>query len=223
MTTTNNETSEQSLTTDAIYEALLSIMAGIEPIAKSKKNTQQNYSFRGVDDIYSVLNPMLIANKVLLIPEVIDHKITEFNSAKGTLLFRAIVTMRYRFISVVDNSFVETIMTGEGMDSGDKATPKATSMAFKYMAFQMFCIPVDESIDAEHDNHEVTTHSSPTASENEPEKWLNHVDKSGAVTKEWTALLKAIEENRITSVNDVRKHYKVSKAVATEIEKALKS
>jgi hypothetical protein len=47
------------------------------------------------------------------------------------------------------------IMTGEGMDTGDKATPKAISMAFKYMAFQMFCIPVPDDADAEKEDHEV--------------------------------------------------------------------
>jgi hypothetical protein len=104
--------------TGKIYEAMLSIMGGIDPIAKNKSNSQQNYKYRGVEDIYAVVNPMLIANKVLLIPEILHHDIKEFTSSKGSLLFRAIVTMKYTFKSVEDGSFIETIMTGEGMDSG---------------------------------------------------------------------------------------------------------
>ncbi|MFS0844210.1 MAG: ERF family protein [Roseburia hominis] len=30
------------------------------------------------------------------------------------------------------------------MDSGDKATNKAMSVAFKYACFQVFCIPTEE-------------------------------------------------------------------------------
>jgi hypothetical protein len=41
------------------------------------------------------------------------------------------------------------------MDSGDKSTQKALSMAYKYMAFQVFCIPTGEKIDTEEDSPEV--------------------------------------------------------------------
>jgi len=39
------------------------------------------------------------------------------------------------------------------MDSGDKATNKALSIAYKYMAFQLFAIPIDE--DPDRHTHEV--------------------------------------------------------------------
>ena len=43
---------------------------------------------------------------------------------------------------------------GEAMDSGDKATNKALSAAYKYAALQVFCVPVDAD-DADHSSHEV--------------------------------------------------------------------
>ena len=39
----------------------------------------------------------------------------------------------------------------EGMDSGDKATNKAMSIAFKYACFQVFCIPTEEMQDPDAD------------------------------------------------------------------------
>ncbi len=214
-------------TTNEIYNSLLSIMEGIEPIAKNNENKSQNYEFRGVEDVYGVLNPMLIANKVMLIPEVMNHNITEYTAKSGALMFRAITTMKYTFTSCIDGSNVSIIMTGEGMDSGDKATPKSISMAFKYMAFQLFCIPVEEGVDSENDSHEVKSTQAKTdagqqSDKQEPENWLNKTNKDGSLTKEWVALIKAIDEGRITSISDVRKYYKVSKIVATEIEKELK-
>jgi hypothetical protein len=40
------------------------------------------------------------------------------------------------------------------MDSGDKATNKAMSIAFKYACFQVFCIPTEEMIDPDKDTPE---------------------------------------------------------------------
>ena len=41
------------------------------------------------------------------------------------------------------------------MDSGDKATNKAMSAAFKYAAFQAFAIPTESDNDADSTTHEV--------------------------------------------------------------------
>jgi len=209
-----------------VYEAIGSIMAAIEPIAKNKKNTSQGYKFRGVDDVYAVLNPMLIANKVFIKPDCIEHQLIQFESKSGGALFRAIVTMKYTLTSWEDGSFIELLMVGEGMDSGDKATPKAQSIAYKYMAFQLFCIPVDSGDDVENQSHEVShqqpqSHGNSEPKGNEPEKWLNDVDKQGNETPEWENLCNAIQGKRITSIADVRKHYKVSKVVAEKIQTLL--
>src|SRR5690606_19364534 len=44
---------------------------------------------------------------------------------------------------------------GEAMDSADKATNKAMSAAYKYAAFQTFCIPTEGDNDADATTHEV--------------------------------------------------------------------
>jgi hypothetical protein len=41
------------------------------------------------------------------------------------------------------------------MDSGDKASNKAMSAAYKYAAFQAFCIPTEGDNDADSQTHEV--------------------------------------------------------------------
>ena len=41
------------------------------------------------------------------------------------------------------------------MDSGDKATNKAMSIAFKYACFQVFCIPTEEMRDPDADTYKV--------------------------------------------------------------------
>jgi hypothetical protein len=46
-------------------------------------------------------------------------------------------------------------MIGEAMDSGDKSSNKAMSAAYKYAAFQAFCIPTEGDNDADATTHDV--------------------------------------------------------------------
>lgn len=205
-----------------IYGALCSIMEAIDPIAKSKRNTQQNYNFRGIDDVYAVLNPMLVANKVVIIPEMVSHEISQFESKSGGALFRAIVQVKYTIVHSQDNSSIEVVVFGEGMDSGDKATPKAFSVAYKYMAFQLFCIPVDTGDDVENAHHE-TVPQQQSPSTPKPTKWLNKTTKDGKMTQEWQNMLNGIELGTVTSLTDILKYYQVNKECRAEIESLIKA
>ncbi|SPW12874.1 Uncharacterised protein [Cronobacter sakazakii] len=59
-------------------------------------------------------------------------------------------------MSTKDGSVHTVVTYGEAMDSGDKATNKAMSIAYKYAAFQAFCIPTEETaIDADAEVHHI--------------------------------------------------------------------
>ena len=135
----------------SIYAILPRIIGDISPIKKAHKNESQKFSFRGVDDVYSALNPLLEKHGVSIVPEVIDEQRESYDNKNGTRMFRCVLRVRFH-ISASDGSEVCAVVSGEAMDSGDKATPKALSMAYKYMAFQVFCIPTGEKIDTEHTN-----------------------------------------------------------------------
>ena len=71
-------------------------------------------------------------------------------------MFKSVIKVNYLFVDVEDQSTAYATVYGEGCDSGDKATNKAMSTAYKYMAFQSFCIPVEgESDDTETHSHEL--------------------------------------------------------------------
>lgn len=136
-----------------IYESLSAVMKDCGYIAKNDENPQQRYKFRGIDAVMNALNPALIKNKVFVVPEVLEQSREERTSAKGGLLIYSIVKVRYSFYAE-DGSSVTACVVGEGMDSGDKATNKAMSAAFKYACFQTFCIPTEEMKDSEDDSPE---------------------------------------------------------------------
>lgn len=65
--------------------------------------------------------------------------------------------------------------------------------------------------------------SKPQSTEPQPEKWLNETNKDGTLTPEWSNVCKGIREGTVTSVNDVRKYFKVATRTAEKIETLIKT
>lgn len=126
-----------------IYESICAVMADIGAVGKNTKNTQQGFMFRGIDAVMNALNPALIKHKVFVVPEILEQNREERTTSKGNALIYSICKIKYTFYAE-DGSSLSAVVIGEGMDSGDKATNKAMSIAFKYACFQVFCIPTEE-------------------------------------------------------------------------------
>lgn len=143
-----------------IYKAINNVQAEIATIGiqKGKKNLQQGYNFRGIDDVYGALAPIIAKNKLCIIPFVLSRSVVERTTQKGGVLFYVTVECEFHFVSAVDGSKHIAKTFGEAMDSADKATNKAMSAAYKYAAFQTFCIPVDAQ-DADSVTHDVAPQS----------------------------------------------------------------
>lgn len=137
-----------------IYQAIIGVMADIGAIGKDKKNAQQGFKYRGVDDVMNALQPVMVKHGLFVVPEIIDQKREERQTSRGGNLIYSVCTVRYTFYAK-DGSSVQCVVIGEGMDSGDKATNKAMSIAFKYACFQVFCIPTEEMKDPDAEVHEV--------------------------------------------------------------------
>lgn len=145
-----------------IYKAIPCIMGEINAVGKNKKNTQQGFMYRGVDDVMNAINPALVKNNVFIVPEVMEQSREERKTAKGGSLLYSVCRMKFRFYAD-DGSYVEAVTTGEGMDSGDKSTNKAMAVAFKYACFKVFCIPTEEMKDPDAETPEP---SSPNKKDN---------------------------------------------------------
>lgn len=138
-----------------IYESISKVMGDIGAIGKTSKNTTQGFMFRGIDAVMNAINPALVKYKLFIVPEVLEQTREERQTTKGGTLIYSIVKVKYTFYAE-DGSNISATVIGEGMDSGDKATNKAMSIAFKYACFQVFCIPTEEMVDPDKESHEVT-------------------------------------------------------------------
>ncbi|EEI47920.1 MAG TPA: single-stranded DNA-binding protein [Proteus vulgaris] len=195
----------------AVYKAISNVAREMAEtgIKKGSVNQQQGFMFRGIDAVYNALAPALVKHGLLILPRIIERTVTERQTQRGGLLFYVVVKAEFEFVSVEDGSKHTVVTYGEAMDSGDKATNKAMSIAYKYAAFQTFCIPTEETaIDADAEVHNVAPRT--------PDQILKDFTNSAiAITdlnilkkefgETWKLLRKTPEQSKAKEVYNIRK------------------
>lgn len=136
-----------------VTQAIAEAMKSVGPIAKNRANKQQGYNFRGIDDVYNTINPVVSAIGLVAIPEEVDVTYAERESKHGGVLVLARARVHWKVYGP-EGDFVAAMTCGEGMDSGDKATNKAMSAAHKYLWIQMLNIPTAGAVDSEDESPE---------------------------------------------------------------------
>jgi hypothetical protein len=139
-----------------VYKAINNVQADLSVlgITKDRRNMQgSGYNFRGIDDVYNTIAPLLAKHGLCILPRVLSRECVERVSQKGGALFYVTVDAEFDFVSAEDGSKHIVKTFGEAMDSGDKATNKAMSAAYKYACFQAFSIPTESDNDADAHTH----------------------------------------------------------------------
>lgn len=162
--------------TPMIYGKIADCMRQLGAIGKDSYNQQQKFMYRGVDAVMNALNPVLTSNHVFCVPEVLEQHREERQTRNGGNLIYSILKMCYTLYAE-DGSSVSATVIGEGMDSADKSSNKAMSVAYKYAMFQIFSIPTEEMADPDAD----------TPPESTPK-----IDNKAARNNAWTALATAL-------------------------------
>ena len=134
-----------------IYGKIAEAMSMIGAIGKDSKNAQQGFNYRGIDAVYNALSPVMTKLGLFICPEILEQRREERTTKSGTVLNYSVLTIKYT-VYAQDGSNVSCTVIGEGMDSGDKASNKAMSVAMKYAMFQLFFIPT-EAVDPDAEVH----------------------------------------------------------------------
>lgn len=143
----------------SVYKAISAVARDMAEvgISKDRENRQQGFAFRGIDQVYNALAPMLAKHGLVILPRITERTVTERVTQKGGVLFYVVVKAEFDFVATEDGSKHTVVTYGEAMDSGDKATNKAMSIAYKYAAFQTFCIPTEQTaVDPDAEVHYIT-------------------------------------------------------------------
>lgn len=140
--------------TPMIYSAIIDAMGQINAISKDRRNPQQGFAYRGIDDVMNELHSILTKSGIFIVPTVLNEQRTQATTSRGGNLFYTRLTIKFTFFAK-DGSSVESVVIGEAMDSGDKASNKALSIGMKYACLQVFCIPTEEDKDPDRVTYDV--------------------------------------------------------------------
>lgn len=142
-------------TAPKIYSAIAAVMRETSAISKARQNQQQRFNFRGIDDVMNELHPTLAKCGVFIVPEVLEEHRDQGSTKSGGLMFYTRQKIKFSFYAE-DGSHVDSVVIGEAMDTGDKASNKALSIGFKYACLQVFCIPTEDEKDPDAQSHEMS-------------------------------------------------------------------
>lgn len=129
-----------------VYAAINAIQAELSREGITKDRVAKGfatYNFRGIDDIYNALSPLLARHGLVIAPRFENRQLVERIAKGGNALYYITLTGHFDFISSKDGSKHTVTTFGEAMDSGDKGTNKAMSIAYKYACLQVFAIPTE--------------------------------------------------------------------------------
>ena len=132
--------------TPLIYKKIIEVMADINAIGKDRRNQQQGFQFRGIDDVMNELHSSLAKCGVFVLPKVLEETRTTGKTSRGGDMFYTRLKIDFGFYAE-DGSHVDAVVIGEAMDTGDKASNKALSIGLKYAMLQVFCIPTEDEKD----------------------------------------------------------------------------
>lgn len=128
----------------SVHETMIAVAREVTGLAKHDRNQGQNFNFRGIDAVMNVFGPAMRTAGLMALPTVEDITVTEKTSNRGGVMQLVRVKMRLTFVNAEGEMDDRTVVWGEAMDAGDKATAKAHSVALRTAYLQAFCLPTDE-------------------------------------------------------------------------------
>jgi hypothetical protein len=172
-----------------IYSKLLDFQRKVEAVKKTKKNPHFKNTYADINEILSEVKPLLSELNMVLSQPINDG-------------------FQY--------SIVTDVESGEALTSSiklpDNLQPQQLGGAITY--FRRYTLVTLLSLETEEDTDgNNTTTPAPTT-----EKWLNLTDKSGAITKEYANVLEAIRTCKISSLDQIKSVYKLSKETETQLK-----
>lgn len=138
----------------SIHNKIIEIMKSVEYLKKDDTVGFGNSSYKAISEekVTSTIRQQLIKHGVTIYPIKQDHKMMDYDGGVNTkgnpvINHMAIVDVTYIITDIDDNSFIEVMSSGTGVDTQDKAVGKAMTYAYKYMLLRTFAIPTGEDPD----------------------------------------------------------------------------
>ena len=127
-----------------IFQALNAVMRDVQAVRKGERNTHGGFNFRGIDAVTNAVGPALREHGVIVTPNVLDAQYDVVHvGQKQTVMSRVVLRIEWTWWGP-EGDHITCVTQGEAFDSGDKATAKAHSVAFRTAMLQTLALPTDE-------------------------------------------------------------------------------
>lgn len=158
-------------TVPLIYEKIAAVREAAPTLQKNGTgpSTQGAYKFLSIDDILMAIRPLEVEHGIISFP-VMSDLIIHHNTAatkddgrkpsESTQVFEKYV---FRYLAVGDGTYIDVPVTGEAIDTSDKAVRKATTQAQKIANILIYnLITGDPDPDGQDGNADANKASAPT-------------------------------------------------------------
>lgn len=126
-----------------LYQKLIEVRKAVPYLKKDNKGFQ--FQYVSSSQTLGALREAMDAQGVLLVPEILDHAVSDKATKKeGSQLFTEL-TMKFTWINAeLPEERIECLWYGQGLDTGEKGTGKAATYAEKYFMLKFFNVPTDK-------------------------------------------------------------------------------
>lgn len=126
-----------------VHLAWLRVRTDIKKIAKDDYNQNQKYNFRGIDAALNAFGPVTLRHGVNVIPHRIETSFRDARTSQNKPARECTVTVTWHVYGPMGDWF-EAQTAGESLDSGDKGSSKAQSVALRTLLLNGGLIPTGD-------------------------------------------------------------------------------
>lgn len=129
-----------------LAQAWQAVMAEVQEIRKADRFSGggASYIYRGVDAVINAVGPALRKHHVIIVPILMHPSYRDVTvGSKGTPMRECTMTVTYQIMGTRIDDVWTVVGCGESLDSGDKGTTKAGTVAFRNMLLTALAVPVD--------------------------------------------------------------------------------
>jgi len=128
-----------------VQQAWAAVMGDVRALSKDQRNNSGGgFNFRGVDDVMNAAGPAMRTHGVFVVPTAVDLRTRDAQTTTGKAAHETMVVVSYAIYGPAGD-MMPGAAAGESLDSGDKATPKAMSVAYRTFLLQALCLPTHET------------------------------------------------------------------------------
>lgn len=149
----------ESETKLSLASKLATIGNEIGIIAKSGRNSQQNYDFIEYAVVSGKLRNLFDKYKISIIPQVDDYEVSEVQNKYGNVGYHYTLRMSFLIKDGDSDEEVERKWLSEAIDYGDKSINKAETAGTKYFYMRLFNISEKGEKEADQETPEVVGRS----------------------------------------------------------------